>query len=88
MPTERELNECEKVFLNPDSSNWNPHSQSYERNERSILDFEGNLSDPSRRLNNQVVFEEEDNDLICLDSTMASVSASDWKANFDDNVYV
>ena len=28
--TERELHECEKVFLIPDSSDWNPHCQSYE----------------------------------------------------------
>jgi len=30
--TERELNECENVFLTPDSSDWNPHCKSYELN--------------------------------------------------------
>ena len=83
VPTERELNECEKVFLTPDASDWNPHCKSYELNERSMLDFEGNLSEPSRRLNHQVVFEDEDDDWA---STMASVSASDWEANIDANV--
>ena len=86
MPTERELNECEKVFLTPDTSDWNPHCNSYERNERPMLDFEGNLSEPSRRLNYQVVFEDEDDELTDLASTMASVSASDWEANIDANV--
>ena len=76
MPTERELNECEKVFLTPDASDWNPHCGSYERNERLMLDFERNLSEPSRRLNHQVVFEDEDNEITDLASTMSLVSAS------------
>ena len=83
MPTERELNECEKVFLTPDVSDWNSHCESYELNERSMLDFEGNLSEPYRRLNHQVVFEDEEYDWA---STMASVSASDGEANIDANV--
>ena len=37
----------------------------------------GNLSENSRRLNHQVAFEEEDNEITDLASTMASVSASD-----------
>jgi len=45
VPTERELHECEKVSLTPDASDWNPHCNSYEQNERSMLDFEGNLSE-------------------------------------------
>ena len=32
-PAERELYECEKLLLTPNSRNWNPHFQSYERNE-------------------------------------------------------
>ena len=63
MPTERALNKCEKVFLTPNASDWNPRCQSYEVNERSMLDFEGNLSEPSRRLNHQVAFEYEDDEM-------------------------
>ena len=62
MPTKREIHECEKLFLNPDSINWNPHYNSYERNEPSMFDFEGNISDPSRRSNDKVVFENENED--------------------------
>ena len=51
-----------------------------------MIEFECNLSEPSRRLNHQVVFEEEDDDLIELASTMASVPGSDWEANIDANV--
>ena len=34
VPTESELHECAKVFLTPELSDWNPHCQYYERNER------------------------------------------------------
>ena len=37
-PTSEELNTCDKVFLTPDSSNWNPYSDYYTQNEESKLD--------------------------------------------------
>ena len=48
--------------------------------------FEGNMSEPSRRLNHQVLFEEEDNELTGLASTMASVSENDCESNIDANI--
>ena len=36
-PTFSELHECPKLFLTPDSNYWNPHCQSFEKNERSML---------------------------------------------------
>ena len=60
VPTERELNECEKFFLTPDSSDWNPQCQSYEINECSMIYFEGNMSETSWRSKHQVAFEHED----------------------------
>ena len=85
-PTERQLHGCEKLFLTPYSSDWNPHCQSYERNEQSMLGFEGNISEPSRRSNNRVVLENENDDVMSeLASTMASVTTSDWKDNIDSN---
>ena len=86
LPNERELHECEKVFLTPDSSDWNPQCPSYKRNERQMLDFEGNISEPSRRSKYQIVFEDEDDEMIDLASDMVSVSESDWEANIDANV--
>ena len=86
MPTTKELHECEKVFISPDSSDWNPHCKSYERNERSMLDFEGNMSEPSRRTSHKVVFEDEDTDLADLASAIASISTKDWEANVDSNI--
>ena len=57
--TETEPCECEKLFLTPDSSEWNLHCQSYERNEQSMLNFEDNMSEPSRIPRHQVVFEDQ-----------------------------
>ena len=51
-----------------------------------MLDFEGNISEPYRRSKHQVVFEDEDDDMIDLVSDIASVSERDWKANIDANV--
>ena len=52
-----------------------------------MLDFERNMSETSRRLNHQVMFEDGDNEVSDLASTMASVSASDWVDNIDVNVH-
>ena len=84
--TERELYECEKLFLTLDSSDFNPHCQFYERNELSMLDFEGNMPESSRTTKYQVVFEDEDDDTTDLASSMASFSTSVWEANIDTNV--
>ena len=43
VPTRDELFHEEKVFLTPDSLDWNPYSDHYARNEDSMTDFEGNL---------------------------------------------
>ena len=51
-----------------------------------MLDFEGDMSEPSWRSMHQVVFEKEDDDMTKLDSTMNSVSISDWESNIYANV--
>ena len=70
-----EIEECQKVFITPDSKDWNPHYQSYNTNERSMLDFEGNMAEKSRRSSDQVVFENYLDDPESLIS-MAAVSTS------------
>ena len=85
VPTKIELHECEKLFLNPDSSDWNPYCQSYERDEKSMLQFEGNMHEPYRRSMHQVVFEGKDDDMNELASNIDSATASDWETNIDDN---
>ena len=41
-----------------------------------MIEFEGSMSEPSRRSTHQVVFEDEDDEMNDLDFTMASVSSS------------
>ena len=50
-----------------------------------MIDFEGNMSKLSRRSMCQVAFEDEDNDMTHLASTITSISAINWEANIDDN---
>ena len=51
-----------------------------------MIEFEGSMSEPSRRSTHQVVFEDEDDEMNDLDSNIDSVYASDWEANIDANV--
>ena len=44
-PTLLELHECPKLFLTLDANYWNPHFQSFETNERSMLTCNGELAD-------------------------------------------
>jgi len=59
MPTATELYDCDKVFLTPDASDWNPHCLSFERNERSMLNYEGNIVSDDRQLNHQMEIDDE-----------------------------
>ena len=80
MPELNELHECNKLFLTPDAEDWNPNCTSYETNERSMLDFRGEMSDKRRRRNDPCIFEEED------DPTIAAVSAEKWESHIDANI--
>ena len=43
MPTAGELETCDKVFITPDFSTWNPYSNHYSINEQVMLDDDGNV---------------------------------------------
>ena len=49
LPNIDELYSCDKLFITPDADDWNPHCDSYEMNERSILNYEGEITDPKNR---------------------------------------
>ena len=51
-PTLSELHECPKLFLTPDANDCNPHCQSFETNEQSMLTCKGELEDKNRILSN------------------------------------
>ena len=73
MPTQEELQDCEKIFITPDNETWNPYCTSFELNERSMLDHNGEMTDPKRRSNFIVDHEREDPDIASV--TVASMSA-------------
>ena len=49
VPTNIELHECKKLLLTSCSSDCNPQCQSYERNDQSMFDLEGNIRKHYRR---------------------------------------
>ena len=57
-PSEKELEECDKIFFTPDGPEWNPHCDSYARNEENHLDWQGNIIEPKHR--RTVLIEEND----------------------------
>ena len=45
VPTLDEVYHSEKIFLTPDSNDWNPYSDHFALNEESMLDSDGNIQD-------------------------------------------
>ena len=78
-PQRDELQQCDKVFLTPDAASWNPHCDSFAKNEESMMDFEGNIAEPNRRT--RFIMEPDRHDDL-----MPEVSALDWNAALDENV--
>ena len=45
----KDIQECDKVFIIPDSDNWNSHYKYFEKNENSMTNFEGDIVEDERR---------------------------------------
>ena len=76
-PTSEELFGRDKKFITPDSSDWNPHCLSFERNERAMLNYRGELNELDHRLNLQMEVDLDDGSNIFK---IAGVSVeSRWK---------
>ena len=60
LTTVDQLYSCDKVFITPDSSDWHPHCLSFEQNERSILNFEGEIVDETRIDQQPMLFPERE----------------------------
>ncbi len=56
IPTDEELDSCDKIMFTPDSPDWNPHSDVYARNEENHLDWRGEMVEPQHR--KRVLFDE------------------------------
>ena len=53
-PTAKELEGCDKIFITPDSTSWEPHSQHYSSNEEAMMNIEGEIIAQDERVNNIV----------------------------------
>ena len=80
-PEEKELFNCTKLFLTPDSSDWNPHCTSFETNERSMLNFKGEISEKDRWLKDPQIF--DNNEEV---PTLSSVTVDQWNEQIDYNI--
>jgi len=45
IPTLDEIKHCDKFFMTPDSTAWDPYAEHYASNEESMLDYEGNMQE-------------------------------------------
>jgi hypothetical protein len=48
-PTNDELDACNHVYLLTPNGVWNPHSDSYSKNEEMMTDWEGNMVEKQHR---------------------------------------
>ena len=84
LPLVHELHDCDKVFITPDASDWNPNCTSFELNERTMTNFEGELQDPIRRSNIQMNIDDEASEIFEL----AAVKTDDFEAYIDAQISV
>ena len=81
VPTIEELHGCDKLFITPDSTTWNPHCDSFSRNEESMLDYEGNLVDHHKRRHEKMTIIPED-DIFDISAITTEV----WNETIDRNI--
>ena len=81
-PDPQELYDKDKIFLTPDSSDWNPHCLSFEQNERAMLNFEGEMNDVNRRIYLPMQPDDESDNPFELSSVMVE----DWNQSIDSNI--
>ena len=82
-PISDELPSYEKIFITPDRRNWYPYYTSYELNERSMLKYEGDITQENCQEHHLVDHEMDD-------VNIASITATAYNQNIDnitDNVY-
>ena len=80
-PTFSELHECSKLFLTPDANDWNPHCQSFETNEQSMLTCNGELADKKRRLSDPCISQEYE-----AAPKLSAISLQQWESQDYTNV--
>ena len=76
-----EIHDCPKFFLTPDVNDWNPHCQSFETNERSMLTCKGEAADKNQRSSDPCIFQEDE-----VAPDLYAISLQQWESQVDANV--
>ena len=75
-PSEEELAACDKIFITPDSTSWDPYSTHFSENEAAMLNAEGQLITPSVK-QQQLLCDETDYlnlpSVSCVNSTIDQI---------------
>ena len=79
MPTSQEIDECTKIIITPDSTDWDPHNESYALNEESMLDWHGNMMES--RYRKRYIIERP-----LQDADIAAVSIASFESHVDENI--
>lgn len=83
LPMSDELHGCDKIFITPDSAQWNPHCDSFAKNERSMTDYEGNIVPENRQSNYIMELPSTDN----FGYELSSLTSSIWNRAIDSCMY-
>jgi hypothetical protein len=70
VPSNDQLEACDDVYLLTPNGQWNPHSDSYSKNEENMLDWEGNLVEKKYR--KEILLSEVEEDLAMASSATIS----------------
>ncbi len=82
LPSIIELRDCDKLFITPDASDWNPHCTSFASNENTMLNYAGELTSKHRRSNILMETENEADNIF----EIAKVTSDHWEAHIDSNI--
>ena len=67
--TADELQSCEKIFITPNRQNWNTYCTSYDLNERSMLNYEGEITHENHQEYHLVDHEMDDVNISSITAT-------------------
>ena len=68
-PTAKELHSCENIFITPDCQHWNPYCTLYEINEKSMLNYEGEITQANRQEHHLVDHDMDDVNIASITDT-------------------
>jgi len=79
MPTTQEIDECTEIIITPDSTDWDPHNESYALNEESMLDWNGDIME--MRYRKRYIIEQP-----LSGADVASVTIASFESQIDENL--